>query len=137
GRTIGTPLFLTSPRMGEIYDDVDFGLDYERTYVFNNRVEGIHIGANGAINSKMSYKLLFTYTRNFGNYYSQFGRFWERLGEPFHFEEGRTHYYVMASIDYLMNNRLSGQVSLGYDFGEQNNSMGILAKLAYRIKGTY
>ncbi len=137
GRTIGTPLFLTSPRMKEIYDDVDFGLDYERTYVFNNRVEGIHIGANGAFNSRMSYELLFTYTRNFGNYYSQYGRFWERLGEPFHFEEGRTHYYVMASIDYLMNNRLSGQVSLGYDFGEQNNSMGILAKLAYRIKGTY
>jgi hypothetical protein len=137
GRTIGTPLFLTSPRMKDIYGDVDFGLDYERTYVYNNRVEGIHIGASGLISSKMSYELKFTFTRNFGNYYSQYGRYWERLGEPYHFEEGRTHYYMMSTINYQVNKRLATQVSLGYDFGEQNSTFGLMGKLSYRIKGNY
>ncbi len=137
GRTIGSPLFLTSPRIRDIYGDVDFGLDYERTFVFNNRVEGIHLGASGQISDKLNYEARFTYTRNFGNYYSQYGRFWERLGEPFHFEDGRTHYYVMATANYKVNSRIITQMSLGYDFGEQNNSFGLLGRLSYRIRGTY
>lgn len=137
GRTIGTPLFLTSPRIRDIYGDVEFGLDYERTFIYNNRIEGMHIGASGLITNKMSYEFRFTYTRNFGNYYSQYGRYWERLDEPYHFEEGRTHYYLMTTLNYLINDKLSTQMSLGYDFGEQNNSFGVMGKLSYRIKGTY
>ncbi|MEM8894132.1 MAG: capsule assembly Wzi family protein [Bacteroidota bacterium] len=135
GRTVGTPLFLTSPRMRDIYDDVEFGLDYERTFIFNNRVEGLHVGASGQISDKLNYEARFTYTRNFGNYYSQYGRFWERLGEDFHFEEGRTHYYLMTTVNYQIDSRLNTQVSLGYDFGDQNSTFGLMGRLTYRIKG--
>lgn len=137
GRTIGTPLFLTSPRIQDIYGDIDMGLDYERTFIYNNRIEGVHIGASGVLSSKMSYAMRFTYTRNFGNYYSQYGQFWERLDEPYYFESGRTHYYLMTTVDYLINDKIAAQMSLGYDFGEQNNSLGLLGKLTYRIKGAY
>jgi hypothetical protein len=137
GRTIGTPLYLTSPRVQDIYGDIDRGLDYERTFIYNNRVEGIHIGASGDITGKTSYEFRLTYTRNYGNYFSRYGRYWERLDEPYFFEEGRTHYYMMTTINHLINDRISTQVSLGYDFGEQNNSLGLLGKLSYRIKGSY
>ncbi|MEQ8681169.1 MAG: capsule assembly Wzi family protein [Cyclobacteriaceae bacterium] len=134
GRTIGTPLFLTSARIRDVYGDVEFGLDYERTFVFNNRIEGLHIGANGRISSKTDYELKFTYTRNFGNYYSQYGRYWERLDQDYYFESGRTHYYLATSVNHELRGPLEIHVSLGYDFGEQNNSFGLLSKVTYRFK---
>lgn len=58
GRTVGLPLFIPMP---ENADGLVLG-------VCNNRIEAWHLGLSGKVARKAPYKLLLTYTKNFGAY---------------------------------------------------------------------
>ncbi len=59
GRVIGNPLFTLGSNKGRYS---------ESQYIINNRFKAHHFGFSGAISDRIHYKLLFTYSENFGTY---------------------------------------------------------------------
>ena len=59
GRVIGNPLFTMGSNIGR-YSNGE--------YIINNRLKAHHFGFLGSISDKINYKILFTYSENFGTY---------------------------------------------------------------------
>ena len=59
GRVIGNPLFTLGKNIGRYSNGV---------YIINNRLKAHHFGFLGSIFEKINYKILFTYSENFGTY---------------------------------------------------------------------
>lgn len=133
-RIIGTPLFTTKPQLKKMTGYEDDGL-----YIVNNRIKAHHFGLNGFILNNLSYKVMFTYTKNEGAWQEYEGRFsWGGIAiDPDYewFWKGNIiQYYSMVGFDYVPEkmNRWTFTLSLGYDFGDLDHNFGTMLGIAFR-----
>lgn len=103
GYTIGSPL-ITSPVLH----------NKKRTGIANNRVKAHHIGIAGKVKI-INYKILATWSRNFGTY-----------GNPFPETRYSKSVFLQFSNDYERTKGFETVLQLGFDIGDMyGNNMGI------------
>lgn len=129
GMVIGNPLFLTYDRTLNYFDPYP---RYEEA-VTNNRISGIHLGLEGSFSSNLNYRLILTYSKNFGTYAGLYeGRFeWEGIATDPDFDyvflDGKTQFYSLFQLNYGLNifnqnARLYGMFA--FDSGELYSNYG-------------
>lgn len=132
GRVIGTPLVQTNQiitnYLGEISDT--YGI------VVNNRIVGHHLGLEGDFSSRLSYRMLSTYTHNHGTYAgANKGRFnWASREDPdfdYEFEGGLSQWYFLAEVQVksFLHPDLRLSTSMGFDVGQMTDNVGLLLSL--------
>ena len=76
-RMIGNPLFTVGKNPGRYSDGI---------YIINNRIKAHHVGLAGKIRYNTSYRILLTYSKNYGTYPDK--NFYHSNGENYRFEDG-------------------------------------------------
>ena len=76
-RMIGNPLFTVGKNPGRYSDGI---------YIINNRIKAHHFGLAGKISHNANYKILFTYSKNYGIYPDK--NFYHSNGENYKFDDG-------------------------------------------------
>lgn len=136
GMVMGNPLFTTYDRSLNFFDvypryEVD---------VTNNRIWAMSMGVNGALGNSLNYRMLLTYSRNFGTYSGLYeGRFnWGGIATDPNFEyvylPYKEQFYSMFELGYsnafnLPNFSLNSR--LAFDTGELYNVFGVQISVAY------
>jgi hypothetical protein len=131
GRTIGNPLFLNAynPRLGVVVM-ANRNLDTKDPLgIVNNRIVAHHFGLEGHLSETVNYKLLATYSRNYGNYYD--GDLYEKNGTKTDFYSHPDQWSFLAKFSYQPSSysyssfRLT--LSLADDVGQlYDNVFGIM-----------
>ncbi len=138
-RTLATPLFTHQRQIVNLLGNEDLGEVYGRNTVYNNRIEGFHLGVSGKLNQRNRFSFKYTFTKNYGNYFAQFGRGynadftgWSSLGETYYFDNGVDQSYLLLQLNHsFKKNPLELELATGADFGRINNSYGILLGIKY------
>lgn len=138
GRIIGTPLFYTKARMKQYVpgftdpDEAQFNLN-----VVNNRVVAHHVGVQGQVR-KIKYRMLSTYTINYGTYGGINGGInkWGSVDQPdapYAFRPPKHQSYFLLEVEtHPFSNLWSLTTSLATDVGELTDNIGILVGLKRR-----
>ena len=108
GRVIGNPLFTIGSNEGR------YG---ERQYIINNRIKAHHFGFQGEIFDRGAYKILFTYSENFGTYPDE--DFFNSKNKVYHFDTGiiQRSGLIELSIKNLFD-KIKVSLVYGIDRGE-------------------
>ena len=134
-RIIGTPLFFTKSRTrlyvpGFVEPDQD-NFDFN---VVNNRVVAHHVGIEGYLR-QAQYKLLSTFTRNYGTYggLNNGIRYWGSIENPdaeYAFKPAqRQAYFLLEVASHPFSQQWSLLTSVAWDVGQLTNNVGILIGL--------
>lgn len=135
GMIIGTPLFMTNDRAAHFFSDLE-DHDYK---IVNNRIVGHHLGAKGQVGNIFQYRVLATYTRNYGTYSGlNQGRYkWASMDPDSQFDYAFNppldQYYLLLEVNTRLpfTDGLSLQTAVGCDIGEIGDNTGILLGLTY------
>jgi hypothetical protein len=131
GAMMGTPLFHTATTVRKYADPWN---ETDQVYIYNNRVKGFHVGAEGHLASQLAYRLKVTYTENKGTYGEQYhGRYsWDEK-ENYFFKESKTQLYTMTEINWKVKKIAGLQLNLmfAYDFGDLYHSFGTRLGVSY------
>ena len=76
-RMIGNPLFTVGKNPGRYSDGI---------YIINNRIKAHHFGLAGKIKHNANYKILFTYSKNYGTYPDK--NYFHSNGKNYKFDDG-------------------------------------------------
>ena len=129
-RIIGTPLFYTQARTRLYLPDF---VDPDALFNFNivnNRIVAHHIGAKGSIN-KLSYRLLATFSTNYGTYGGINGGIneWGSIDTPdapYAFRPPKhQHYFLLEIESHPFSDSWSLTTSLAVDAGEITDNVGV------------
>ncbi|TAJ14895.1 hypothetical protein DMA11_04000 [Marinilabiliaceae bacterium JC017] len=124
GQSMGTPLFHTADMVRLYAPDWKFK---DGVVFINNRVKGVHVGLEGWINQRLSYRCKLTATWNYGSYGEEYhGRYsWEKT-ENYYFESVKKETYSMVELKWkpFKNRDVSLSGTLAMDFGDLYNSVG-------------
>ena len=135
GRVIGTPLFYTKARTRLYFPD--FVDPDERQFGFNvvnNRVVAHHLSAKGRIR-KLSYRLLATFSTNYGTYGGINGGInrWGSVDEPdapYAFRPPkRQNYFLLEVVSHPFSTHWALTTSVAVDVGEITDNVGVLVGL--------
>lgn len=127
GKTLGNPLFLPVNAPGIKQPSFDAGIT-------NNRIIAHHVGVEGHISSTLDYKLLATWSRNYGVYDNISIN---QNNGPTDFDSVPEQWSLMASFNYrpAAFRSLVFNTSIAGDFGElYENRVGIM--LGFKLLGT-
>ncbi len=129
---MGMPLNLTNNQLSIIYPDMTFlgGL-----FIANNRFNAIHIGGTGIITPNLDWTLKLTYSKNFGSYSNQYpGRYTWTETENYYFKGGKTQYYAIAGINWLLKPPIPIQLSLNIakDWGDIYHTTTLSTGITYK-----
>lgn len=137
-QVIGNPLILTYQHTLNFLEPYpDYGVA-----IANNRLTALHIGIEGNFGSKITYKGLFTYSKNFGTYAGLYeGRFnWGGIDRDPNFEyvfrPARKQWYTSVEFNYdkaFDLKPLSLNARLANDFGQLYHAFGFELSLLYRL----
>ena len=107
-KVIGNPLFTLGSNKGSYSDNI---------YIVNNRIKAHHLGLKGAFTKKINYKILFTYSQNFG-IFPDMNKF-RNEKKIYKFENGLIQRSVMVQIE-LKNfiNKFNFELSYAIDNGQ-------------------
>ena len=116
GRTIGNPLFLNAYN-----PQLDVVTNYQRNQdnrfgIANNRIVAHHIGIEGRFSDLVAYRLLGTWSRNYGNYYD--GNLFEEQGIKTDFYDNPEQWSFLAEFRYRPFDPLEINASIATDMGE-------------------
>ena len=108
GRVIGNPLFTLGLNTGR-YSDVE--------YIINNRFKAHHFGFLGSISENINYKILFTYSENFGTYPDE--DYYKSKNKAYRFDSGLVQRsgLIELSLDSLFD-KIDVSLAFGFDDGE-------------------
>jgi hypothetical protein len=127
-RIVGTSLFMTENQAKRHLDHVK---SFDQ-YIVNNRIVGHHFGIEGGRN-KIQYRLLATYTKNYGTYSGinngQLG--WMSYLPAFEsyeyaFKMPLNQCYFLVETDLKLNDQFRFTSSIGVDTGEINDNFGLM-----------
>ncbi len=136
GQSLGTPLFLSEDRVWQFNPDFDGTWD---KYFVNNRIKSHHFGVKGNITKDLSYKIKYTYTRNYGTYFglNKGAYIWDSADPystyDYYFQEKLSQHYLLIEPTYQHPKitNLSFSLSIGADYGDMYNSFGVLVGAYY------
>lgn len=123
GRTMGSPLLFPFPD-NEIR---------ENDRIENNRIVAHHLGLAGQPVPALRYRLLLTYSRNYGTYTERTRV--EEGGGTYAYREGLRQYSILVETQTRLPGRVPLEVlaALGWDFGEMyEDTAGVRLGLIYR-----
>jgi hypothetical protein len=118
GRIIGTPLFLNRQNAE------NYRLNpatYTFWQVISNRVVGVHLGFKGALSQHLTYRVLATHVRHYGNYY------YATEFVP------ASQTSLLAEVPYQFG-RLTATAGIASDFGDFGGNTGGMLRLAYQLR---
>ncbi|TDN39610.1 capsule assembly Wzi family protein [Hymenobacter sp. UV11] len=113
-RIIGTPLFINRAAAE------NYGFDMAANAIsgwsiVSNRVIGLHLGAKGSLSGRLTYRLLATHVRHYGNYY-----------DDAYFTPAKDQTHLLLELPYHFPH-FSVTVAAASDFGDlSNNTAGML-----------
>ncbi|WP_245771909.1 hypothetical protein [Rhodothermus profundi] len=122
GRTVGSPLmFAFEDRKQRLIGGVE-----------NNRVVAHHLGLAGRLGQAFRYRLVATYSRNYGTYNGR--DVLQQPGATYRFEPPPEQLSWLVVLDWEpVGQRLAVQVAVGGDVGElYSNNLGIGLGVRYR-----
>ena len=118
GRIMGTPLFLNRQNAENYHLNP---ATYTFWQVISNRVIGVHLGFKGALSEHLTYRVLATHVRHYGNYYD---------AAEF-VPASQTH--LLAEVPYQLG-RLTATAGIASDFGDFGTNTGGMLRLAYQLR---
>ncbi|MEM6843528.1 MAG: capsule assembly Wzi family protein [Bacteroidota bacterium] len=134
---IGTPLFYTKSRM-RLYDPTfvdpdEGGFNFN---IVNNRVVAHHFGITGSYKGHWRYKLLATFSRNYGTYGGINGGInrWGSIEDPnvpYAFRPPKNQQYFLTEIERKTPSGFTFYINVGIDTGEIYQTSGILTGLRW------
>lgn len=137
-RVMGNPLFLTYKYTLNFMDPYpDYGVA-----IANNRISAVHLGFEGMLSRQITYKGLFTYSKNFGTYAGIYeGRFnWAGITSNPDFEyvylPALKQFYSVIELQWknaFNMDELSFDTKFAYDRGELYNALGIQVSISYTL----
>tara|TARA_B100001750_G_scaffold78392_1_gene62202 strand:- start:578 stop:1882 length:1305 start_codon:yes stop_codon:yes gene_type:complete len=107
-KVIGNPLFTLGSNKGSYSNG---------TYIVNNRIKAHHIGIMGNVSKKINYKMLFTFSQNYGIFPDEAKL--KKENKSYRYENGLIQRSGLVQIGF--NNffkQLNAQVSYGIDQGK-------------------
>lgn len=130
-RVMGNSLFTTHERAMNYFG----GIDNYNVSIVNNRIRAHHLGVSGSFYKDSSYKLLATYTENYGTHAGLYnGRYqWDYKGEDYLFYHGMKQWYLMFEFNSKLhfNKNIEVQTAFGADVGDMTNNFGVLLGLKW------
>lgn len=124
GRSMGTPLLLTSPD-GERVNNRRFA---------STRVESLHLGIEGQPLSSLHYRLLLTHSRHFGTYRGR--RLAYNSDQEYFFDSEPTQFSAMIELKYRLPRwpQIDMMTAIALDRGEiYDDGIGLLLGLRYSL----
>ena len=120
-KVIGNPLFTLGSNKGSYSDGL---------YIINNRIKAHHLGLIGNFTKKIKYKILFTYSKNFG-IFSDMNRF-KIGGKIYKFENGLIQRSALFQIKIKNINKFNIELSYAIDKGQVlKSSNSVLISINY------
>ncbi|MFL3051572.1 MAG: capsule assembly Wzi family protein [Candidatus Neomarinimicrobiota bacterium] len=111
GRVIGNPLFTRGSNKGRYSDS---------QYIINNRLTAHHFGFLGSISEKINYKILFTYSKNFGTYPDE--DYFKSNNKVYRFENGLIQRSGLIELSAKnLFDKVNVSLVYGFDNGELLN----------------
>ena len=108
GRVIGNPLFTLGSNKGRYS---------ESQYIINNRFKAHHFGFLGSISDRIYYKLLFTYSENFGIYPDEY--YFKSNNKAYRFESGLIQRSGLIELSTKnLYDKIDVSLVYGFDNGE-------------------
>ena len=89
GRVIGNPLFTLGLNKGR-YSDME--------YIINNRIKAHHMGFAGSISNQINYRVLYTYSENFGIFPDQ--DYFYSINKIYNFDGGLIQRSALIELIY-------------------------------------
>ncbi len=128
GAIIGTPLFTSDAQADKYFGDYQ---ENERNgfkfAIVNNRIIAHHLGLEGYLFEKWSYRILATYTKNWGTYGGlngglfQWGSKDPDYFEAYLFSPPLQQWYYMVNLEYALQSNLKISSRLALDHGDMSN----------------
>tara|TARA_Y100001970_G_scaffold281852_1_gene393468 strand:- start:309 stop:1610 length:1302 start_codon:yes stop_codon:yes gene_type:complete len=106
-KVIGNPLFTRGSNKGSYSDGI---------YIINNRIKAHHIGLMGNFTKKISYKILFTYSQNFG-IFPDMEKF-QNEKNIYRFEDGLIQRSTLLQLQMKDINKFNLELSYAIDNGQ-------------------
>ena len=128
-RIIGTPIFMNRTTASHYFSDIQ-PFDWnaaENTIpgnlnIVDNRISGIHVGAQYTVNPVIAARTLFTYTRNYGTWYAS------------EFEPVKVQFYTLQEFNVApVNSRWAFKLAAAVDFGQLGANAGAMLGCSYKI----
>ena len=125
GRVIGNPLFTIGSNKGRYSD---------REYIINNRIKAHHLGFSGSISNQINYRILYTYSENFGIFPDQ--DYYNSINENYNFDKGLIQRSALIELIY---NRFWRDLNLAIGYGLDNGELltktdSFVIKIDYKFK---
>jgi len=125
GRIIGNPLFTLGSNKGRYSDGI---------YIINNRIKAHHIGLSGSFIKNINYRILYTYSENYGIFPDE--NYYDSIKQDYVFNGGLVQRSGM--IELLYNDvwrRLDLTLAYGIDNGDLlNKTDSFMIKIDYKLK---
>ena len=125
GRIIGNPLFTLGSNKGRYSDGI---------YIINNRIKAHHVGLAGSIIKNINYRILYTYSENYGIFPDE--NYYDSIKQDYVFNGGLVQRSGM--IELLYNDvwrRLDLTLAYGIDNGDLlNKTDSFMMKIDYKLK---
>jgi hypothetical protein len=133
GRVLGTPLFITQQRAA-LWGVSLSKFDSNQT-IINNRVRALHVGIKGNFKNYFEYRMLATFTKNYGTYFALCQGGWRGIFTSpdfaYTFNPPLKQYYFLFEINKGITNKLNLLFSTGIDAGEMTNNFGMIIGARY------
>lgn len=137
GMIIGTPLFTTRQRAEKYFGEGQYA-DYS---IVNNRVKAIHLGVKGNVATKINFRVLATYSKNYGTYNgisAVVGDFWAPVDLPpsannYVFYPPLRQFYGLIELNTRISSKRDIELttSWGVDAGQMTHNTGVLVGLRW------
>ncbi|HEY6976535.1 MAG TPA: capsule assembly Wzi family protein [Chitinophagaceae bacterium] len=135
GRVLGTPLFIT--RQKALLWGVPLSKFDSNQTVVNNRVRALHIGIKGSFKNYFGYRVLATFTKNYGTYFALYEGRWKGIFTnpdfDYTFNPPLNQNYFLFEINKDITNRWNLIFSGGLDTGEMTNNFGMIIGTRYNF----
>ncbi len=138
GKILGTPLFMTKDRAELFLDNLN---SFDKNIV-NNRIVAHHLGIEGFATKTLHYRLLATFTRNFGTYAGLNNGIREWLTKSPDFEQylyafkkplNQSYFMIEALTKLPAKTNLELNTTLAFDAGQIYNGLGLLVGLKWTL----
>ncbi len=122
-KVIGNPLFTLGSNKGSYSDGL---------YIVNNRIKAHHLGLMGNLTKKINYKILFTYSQNFG-IFPDMEKF-KNEKKIYKFKNGLIQRSGLIQLQINNTNKFNAELSYGIDNGQLLKfSKSILISINYNL----
>jgi hypothetical protein len=124
-RVIGNPLLTLGSNKGRYSNG---------QYIINNRIKAHHFGFKGAVSDRINYRILFTYSKNFGTYPDEY--YYKSMNIIYAFDDGliqRSGLIELIALNLLDSINVS--LAYGFDNGELlNKTDSFMLKINHKFE---